>query len=213
MSTRLRPLDDLTPARWVEEGVGEFAFTVDGVLPRGFEAHARVLHPAESDGAAAPRWSEVAALSGRTVDSRTQWEDIAGPRDAEPSTGHIEQGTFAALCEAMAVHTSTPGQCYFALWNGWGWITGTGPLMQLPGREYLLYEAPVEAAGEVGRHGPGDAFTETPSLWWPADRAWCVATDVDLHSTYVGGSAALVRDLTGDPRLEALPAQRTDRLC
>jgi hypothetical protein len=43
---------------------------------------------------------------------------------------------------------------------------------------------------------------QSATLWWPADRAWCVATDTDLMSTYVGGSAACVADLLAAPDLE-----------
>ena len=28
--------------------------------------------------------------------------------------------------------------------------------------------------------------TNPGSLWWPDDRAWCVATEIDLNTTYVG---------------------------
>src|SRR4051794_4772473 len=40
--------------------------------------------------------------------------------------------------------------------------------------------------------------------WWPEDRAWVVASDIDLPSTYVAGSAELAERLMGDGRLEAL---------
>ena len=33
---------------------------------------------------------------------------------------------------------------------------------------------------------------QSANLWWPADRAWFVATDIDLMTTYVGGSAACI---------------------
>ena len=41
----------------------------------------------------------------------------------------------------------------------------------------------------------------------PADRAWFLATDVDLDSTYVGGTQSLVDALISDERIEAWPAQ------
>jgi hypothetical protein len=44
-----------------------------------------------------------------------------------------------------------------------------------------------------------------PSLWWPADKRWCVGTDVDLMTTYVGGSSAAVESLLADDELEVLP--------
>jgi hypothetical protein len=50
----------------------------------------------------------------------------------------------------------------------------------------------------------------SPNLWWPDDRAWCVATEIDLAWTYVGGPGALVTDVLANPRLEAQPASPDD---
>jgi hypothetical protein len=76
-----------------------------------------------------------------------------------------------------------------------------GPRVRLQGRDYLLYTGPIDAAlAFAGSTG------QTPSLWWPADRAWCVVSEVDLCWSYVGGSAALVGELVTDPAIEALPA-------
>jgi hypothetical protein len=80
-------------------------------------------------------------------------------------------------------------------------------LVELPRRTYLLLEGPLDAAGEL-RVAP--TTPQSPSLFWPDDRAWCVATDVDLDSTYLGGSAALVADLLADERLEVFGVDVTD---
>ena len=48
-----------------------------------------------------------------------------------------------------------------------------------------------------------------PAFVWPADRAWCVAKDVDPHWAGIGGAAALVTELTGDPRLDVVAADPT----
>ena len=79
--------------------------------------------------------------------------------------------------------------------------------MKTPGREYFLLRGGVSAAALFGRsmmlHGG-------PNLWWPDDRAWCVSTEVDLDSTYVSGSSALIAELLAHPDLEAFPAQIED---
>jgi hypothetical protein len=82
-----------------------------------------------------------------------------------------------------------------------------GPRVHLPDREYLLYTGPVEAA--VGAVGPAYA-TQSANLWWPQDRAWCVASEIDLSWTYVGGPAALIGQLVADQRIEALRASPAD---
>ncbi len=49
-----------------------------------------------------------------------------------------------------------------------------------------------------------------PTLLWPADRAWFVASDPDQDSTYVGGSASLIESLLASPDLEAWPVEADD---
>lgn len=82
--------------------------------------------------------------------------------------------------------------------------------VRLPGRDYLLFEGPLDAAGEIGDRGENYFFPQSPNLFWPDDRQWCVATDLDLNSTYVGGSTALASDLIADPRFEVVPASLRD---
>ncbi|WP_119699068.1 hypothetical protein [Rhodococcus ruber] len=51
----------------------------------------------------------------------------------------------------------------------------------------------------------GNRFRNRLSLnpWWPQDRAWCVATDIDLGTSYVGGSRQCVEAILDRPELEA----------
>ena len=49
-----------------------------------------------------------------------------------------------------------------------------------------------------------EPFDQTPTLWWPATHSWCVASEIDFHSTYVGGPRGLVDRLVDDERIEAL---------
>ena len=63
----------------------------------------------------------------------------------------------------------------------------------------------------VGRGGPnGGISIEPPSIFWPADRAWLVASDPDLDSTYLGGSNALIEAVLSHPDLEAWRATADD---
>ena len=50
----------------------------------------------------------------------------------------------------------------------------------------------------------GHFWGQSPSIWWPEDRAWCVATDIDLFDTYVGGSEECIEAVLNNPDLEAL---------
>jgi hypothetical protein len=77
-----------------------------------------------------------------------------------------------------------------------------GPRVHLPNREYFLSEGPITVAL---------AWTtlegQTPNLWWPDDRAWCVASEIDLPWTYLGGSEAVVAEVLG--RTETIEALRS----
>src|SRR4051812_25653228 len=76
----------------------------------------------------------------------------------------------------------------------------------LPCKGARLLEGPLDAAGELAM----SLFPQSPNLFWPDDRAWCVATEIDLDSTYFGGTAALVAEVLADERLEAVPVEVTD---
>jgi hypothetical protein len=75
----------------------------------------------------------------------------------------------------------------------------------------ILLEGPFAGLPEVSfEHGwsPPPATDpldyRSPSLWWPQDRAWRVATDVDLMSTYIGAARVCIEAPIADEHLEVL---------
>jgi hypothetical protein len=73
----------------------------------------------------------------------------------------------------------------------------------LPHRTYLFFEGPLEGATEFGNYLTPEYFLpRSPNLFWPEDRAWCAATEIDLYCTLVGGSDALIESLMANPDLE-----------
>ena len=86
------------------------------------------------------------------------------------------------------------------------------PLVELPAWEYRLLSGPLDAALEVGRLFSGVFEAHSPNLIWPDDHAWCVASEIDLASTYIGGPPTLADDLLADPRLEAWAVRADDPL-
>jgi hypothetical protein len=82
------------------------------------------------------------------------------------------------------------------------------PSFAVPQRRLLLLGG---AIGAVGTSSLGVAPEwRSPNLWWPDDRAWCVATEVDLVSTYIGGSRRCVQAIVDHPRLEATAVEPSD---
>lgn len=73
------------------------------------------------------------------------------------------------------------------------------PRFAVPSRTYFLLGGDVAAATELQWAGETDQWFR-PDLWWPDDRSWFVATDVDFWCLYVGGPASLIAELA-----EALP--------
>lgn len=255
--------DDVRQAAWIGRRLRPFeSGAVTSVVPAGFEAYVRVLHPAHDSEERPIRWSEVATRNGVELRRDAHFPEVAllppggGSQTWDvvgPQEGTLCAAEATALIDILREYTASPGRCWFGLWDGYGWETAAsysmsfpisddelplgsepgvyggpdadvhirestgalgdpiprqvrdGPRVQLPGREYFLYEGGLDAAL---------AFVEpeqqTPNLWWPRDRAWCLASELDLEWTYIGGSSDLVDHIIGDPRLEALPAKPTD---
>ncbi|MFH7333909.1 hypothetical protein [Streptomyces sp. KHY 26] len=211
--------DDLSPAlRFAQRARGPAAFgTVAGVCAPGFDAYVRVPHPAGLEERPV-RWSTVAAAHGTRVTPGTPWYDVVGMGpdylnaaeygvpgvwDEHPWEGPTPPAVAEALIPVLARHTATPERCWFGLWNGYGRRDFDGlPAFTAPGREELLLSgALADAVSPVAL----DEFAELPDLWWPEDHAWCLGGDVDLTSTYVGGSARLIAELLAAPDLETYP--------
>ncbi|MGZ6273480.1 MAG: hypothetical protein ACXWM8_04200, partial [Candidatus Limnocylindrales bacterium] len=78
----------------------------------------------------------------------------------------------------------------------------------------LVRGCSLESGVDVNWSLPGgNTMSELPTLLWPTDRAWFVASDPDLDSTLVGGSAALVSAVLDGPLWEAWPAAANDLTC
>ncbi len=240
----LEYVDDLTPAKWIAERLHPFAQDAGAIIPPGFDAYARIFHPATRRSVGQMErpvtWREIADANLRVYHPEMQFGALVGRLaleqrshpglwDGSPRTGSMPLDLARALVGVLAGHTSTPERCWFAAWEGWGdpvsfhVVGGSGdptpppgtvirrpkrPTFNVPGRGYYLAEGPLTAALDTV-YGVTWAY-QSASIWWPDDRAWCVATEVDFDWTYVGGSAACIAAVVGHPKLEALPAQLSD---
>ncbi|MCY3884329.1 MAG: hypothetical protein OXG24_05365, partial [Gammaproteobacteria bacterium] len=52
----------------------------------------------------------------------------------------------------------------------------------------------------------------TAGLVWANDRSWWMTTDIDLHSSYIGGTTNLIEDILSAPELEAWPSSPDDNI-
>jgi hypothetical protein len=109
------------------------------------------------------------------------------------------------MAEAFSEFTRTPGVCWFAVWEGFDDVSANwqhAPRFEIPARRMLLLRGTATDASVPLADEPWE--DRSANLWWPDDHSWCVGTDVDLMTTYVGASARCVEALLADPRLEAL---------
>lgn len=251
--------DDLSPSDWLLPRLlpwGRHGTPVGSLVPTGFEAYVRVLHPAGAGGMTPEvTWREVAEASGRTYHPLMQWRQIKEPdpdalgmdRLSDPWPGHLWTEDCQALYSILGNWTSTPTTCWVGIWEGFGTLGAPSggavgilrarrggrqrpedvehaamiasweeaaarvrrsPKFHHPARAYLLARGPCSAMCELTR----PPLRVTPSIAWPDDRAWCVASEIDFDSTLVAASRKCADTLLADDRLETVEVRAEDRL-
>jgi hypothetical protein len=242
----MTPSEAAENADWLAPRLHPFkAYDVGAVVPTGFAAYARILHPAFTREREV-RWAEVATWSGKVIHPEVQFHALVPslPLDAigtepfnfPPRNGVLPESQVQALGDVLSRHTNTPAKCWFCLWDGYGYFNQSAftvvrsyrdswagrwarwrhehvrvslrrarpraapgrRVIPNPQRSYLLFTGSLnQAAG----------WQYGPNIWWPDDRAWCVASEIDLAYTYVGGPKELIEEILQHPALEALPSQ------
>jgi hypothetical protein len=80
------------------------------------------------------------------------------------------------------------------------------PALEIPNRRLLLFTGPITAVAT----SLCESYFQSPSIWWPDDRTWCVETEVDGMSTYVGGASECIAELVAHNDLEAMTVEPSD---
>ena len=208
----LRPLSDVSAGHWLAEAA------VTPLGPAGFEAYVRVLHPWSGD----DHGEDERFVGHVPEDELAALADVLAKHTRTPDDcfhalwdgyGAIVGGEAAGFLSFAAIPAAWPGRIFtkpkpppvpppaFAP------EVMEGPRIRVAGRDHLLFAGPLSDAGQWGAVSFGHGIPRdinSPNLLWPADHAWCVATDIDSSWTGVGGPAALADDLLADPRLEVV---------
>jgi hypothetical protein len=88
MTRQLRPLAQwssaVEEAQWIAERLDGFAERVTSIVPHGFDAYCRILHPVykPAEGERLVRWRDVAQWSGIDLRPDAQFHAVALPRVA-----------------------------------------------------------------------------------------------------------------------------------
>jgi hypothetical protein len=207
----MNAVDNPGPGQWlVEDGISH-SDRIGLHVPRRFTSVVRVLHTVARASETLPRlrWEEVAGTLGTELTATTTWADLTEAYRARPAIeqsgdwqidldlGCLPREQAEVLASFLGAHTVPQSECWFAVWEGWARLRHeflSAPLIDYPDRPMRLL------TGEVGDAAVNLASTAndpylSANCWWPDDRAWCVVTDVDGDSTYVGGSPELTSRL------------------
>jgi len=204
---------DTRQGDWIRDDIRNIDGTVGCFVPPIFRAYSRVYHPAmvvtstnDGDTESTLSWREAATKTGAVAHPCMEWNSIISvgnlstehnQRIEEPMVGELPERETGLLCDLLAKHTLTPSVCWFGFWTGRGFegFSLSTPRLDLPGRDYFLFQGSAYSA-IITLQGFG------PNIWWPQDKAWFVATDIDLQSTYVGGSENCIEDILAADGLE-----------
>ena len=199
------------------------------VIPKGFEAYARLFHPAErkapGENREPLRWATIAEWNGKAVHPQMGYTDIANliePHDPVPWGSHpdrmLGKEESRSLNAVLTKYTTTPERCYFLLWRGYGgllegrrWKKGTIHLPDRKGQAYVLFSGPLESLLAFYGHVDGQHWGQAPNYWWPEDQSWFAASDIDSFDTLVGGSQSCIEAVLDNTDLEALTIGLTDK--
>lgn len=212
----LAPEPDGTQADWWLEQLapwGERGLPVRSLVPSSLSAVCQVLHPWWRAAADPVSWREAASQLGfasvTELDRSREMHSIPTAKEAglSASRGKLDVEVARALVDNLANATTTPDDVFVAVWDGWGDV----PAQRFPGaahlatqgRGHFLLRGPL--TGVLSSVAASNIDRPAAGLWWPADRAWFVAAEINFEWTFVAGASTLVESLYADERLEVAP--------
>lgn len=121
-----------------------------------------------------------------------------------PAEGCLEPKLARSLQRVLTEFTDSSNPCWFGIWEGFGFLSDAqrrAPKISTRERSWHLFRAPLAAMDQS--FFPDHIFHHPANLVWPEDRSWCVATEIDVEATYVGGCEELIAAILAEPALES----------
>ena len=149
LPTGVELLEDVSGADWIVKGLKPWdpnGARLESFIPEGFEAYARIFHPAgfrsarrgAIDPDTAIRWSDLARERGVELTPDIAFLEVSGiePGDQRaldeiaPADGRLPPETCDALAAVLRPHTTTAQVAWFCLWDGNGvfWSQSHSPV-------------------------------------------------------------------------------------
>ncbi|MGO2003444.1 hypothetical protein [Arthrobacter rhombi] len=128
------------PGQWIAHALQKVlstrppATTVAAQIPAGFDAYARIFHPAADEDGNPVRWSDIALQRGTVLHAGAQFSAVSGiddtgmawtedAWDGEAPTGDgLPVADLAAVAELISRHAGP--EAYLGLWDGYAFIRG-----------------------------------------------------------------------------------------
>ena len=139
--------------------------------------------------------------------------------DCDASPGEVEQ--WRALLQLLSTETADPSDCYYGLWEGWGfpesarrWPTFGVPRGAHIARSFYLFHGALSDAEIWGQPaqaadlGPGRVLPEAARQHWCGRLTTRGASrrSIDPHWAGIGASVPVIDRLVADRRLDAVAA-------
>ena len=198
------PATDDAAGAWIAELLHPFARDVGSIVPPGFSQYAQIRHQSADNAESVAGYPpiELVELLAKLGASRT----------STPDRCSFALWDGRGWLTSQRMYWVRGGQSPLARLRGRRQVRaqrrrdealrhlvenelGSIPRLMLPQRTYLLFVGAVASATTLRNPMWPSGASEPPNLWWPADQAWCVASEIDLPVTYIGGSSGLIADL------------------
>ncbi len=198
----LQPAPSTSPASWLTDTCSVRPSTVDGLVPSRYESIVRLHAPDPEPDDWWERYGDLFYMVTSIGAAHTSTPDLAwftiweghgfGISSGEmgwrqPPADEKEQRQRDELREqhrdAARERNARVGPAHAAV-----------PRFELPDRTYYLLRGQLSAL--VGLRYPDDEDWRNPDLFWPDDRSWFAATDVDFWSLYVGDGTTFASELS-----------------
>jgi hypothetical protein len=165
-------MTDVSPAEWVVERLRPWdphGPRLRSFAPEGFDAYARVFHPAgyrparrgSLDPSVGKKWADLARARGLPLSADISFSEVSGIAredqheldELAPLDGALPPETCDALAWVLRPHTRTPDRCWLCLWEGngsfWSQSHGTGLSPDATGEETDRYWAAARTQDEI----------------------------------------------------------------
>lgn len=197
----LRAAPSAGPADWIAGSLRGRPGTVGALIPDLFESTLRLYAP---DPAPAGWWERYRDLFGlvaavgadHTSTPALAWFAIWEGHGFDTSTSHIawrdppaDEAERRSREERRERQRDADRERNARI----GPSLAAVPRFDLPDRAYYLINGKLSALADL--RYPDDIRWRNPDLFWPDDRSWFAATDVDFWSLYVGGTRAFTGEL------------------